>query len=155
MRTSAFSLLGLALALSFAAGLRSAVAVEDTSETPGLAVGAQYDGAQVYLAPAELDAFVKSFTATFGGEAAATAPTTVTPTPSGAMFAPVRTPAGPLSVLAFTTPIPYPFGSERVGYFVKDLDPRSRRPLRRARASWSPRSPTRSGATRSSSGPAD
>jgi predicted enzyme related to lactoylglutathione lyase len=34
----------------------------------------------------------------------------------------VRTPVGPLSVLAFTTPIPYPFGSERVGYLVKDLD---------------------------------
>jgi len=34
----------------------------------------------------------------------------------------VRTPAGPLSALAFTTPIPYPFGSERVGYLVRDLD---------------------------------
>src|SRR6202041_851502 len=42
--------------------------------------------------------------------------------PSGASFALVRTPVGPLSVLAFTTPIPYPFGSERVGYLVKDLD---------------------------------
>ena len=32
------------------------------------------------------------------------------------------TPVGPLSVLAFTTPIPYPFGAERIGYLVKDLD---------------------------------
>jgi len=35
---------------------------------------------------------------------------------------PCGRPVGPLSVLAFTTPIPYPFGSERVGYLVKDLD---------------------------------
>ena len=34
----------------------------------------------------------------------------------------VRTPAGPLSVFAFTTPIPYPFGAERTGYLVKDMD---------------------------------
>ena len=50
------------------------------------------------------------------------ATTTVTPTPSGATFVALRTPVGPVSVLAFTTPIPYPFGSERVGYLVKDLD---------------------------------
>src|SRR6202035_5787478 len=39
-----------------------------------------------------------------------------------ASFVALRTPVGPLSVLAFTTSIPYPFGSERVGYLVKDLD---------------------------------
>jgi predicted enzyme related to lactoylglutathione lyase len=122
MRTCAFFLAAAALTLLVDAEPRSARAAENAPETPGPAVGAQYDGAHVYLAPADLNAFVKSFVATFGGEAAAPAPTTVTPTPSGAMFAPVRTPAGPLSVLAFTTPVPYPFGSERVGYLVKDLD---------------------------------
>ena len=66
--------------------------------------------------------FIASFTATFGGEAAQPATTTVTPTPSSASFAAVRRPAGPLSVLAFTTPIPYPFGAERTGYLVKDID---------------------------------
>lgn len=101
---------------------RAAAAAENAPEAPGPAVGPQYDGAHVYLAPADMDLFLKSFVATFGGQAAAPAATTVTPTPSGAMFAPVRTPAGPLSVLAFTTPIPFPFGSERVGYLVKDLD---------------------------------
>ncbi len=67
-----------------------------------------------------MEPFVKSFIATFGGQAAA--PATTTATPSSATFVAVRTPAGSISVLAFTTPIPYPFGSERVGYLVKDLD---------------------------------
>jgi hypothetical protein len=122
MRTCALFLAAGALALLADVQPLSAQAAESAPETPGPAVGAQYDGAHVYLAPADLNAFAKSFVATFGGEAAAPAPTTVTPTPSGAMFAPLRTPAGPLSVLAFTTPVPYPFGSERVGYLVKDLD---------------------------------
>jgi hypothetical protein len=74
------------------------------------------------LRPGDMTPFVKSFIATFGGQAAAPATTTVTPTPSGATFVALRTPVGPVSVLAFTTPIPYPFGSERVGYLVKDLD---------------------------------
>jgi hypothetical protein len=34
----------------------------------------------------------------------------------------VLTPAGTLSVFGFKTPIPYPFGSERTGYLVTDLD---------------------------------
>jgi len=66
--------------------------------------------------------FVESFIATFGGQAGALATTTVTPTPSSATFVVLRTPVGPVSALAFTTPILYPFGSERVGYLVKDLD---------------------------------
>jgi hypothetical protein len=38
--------------------------------TTDVAVGPQYDSTHVYVAPAELDAFVASFTATFGGHAA-------------------------------------------------------------------------------------
>jgi hypothetical protein len=34
----------------------------------------------------------------------------------------VLTPAGSLSVFGFKTPIPYPFGGERTGYLVTDLD---------------------------------
>jgi len=122
MRTYARPLLAVALTLALEAGPRSADAADNSGETPGPGVGAQYDGAHVYVAPADLDRFVKSFIATFGGEAGAPAATTVTPTLSGAIFAPVRTPVGRLSALAFTTPIPYPFGSERVGYLVRDLD---------------------------------
>jgi len=114
---------------AFAAGLTATLqahavrtcAADDSAES-GPGVGAQYDGAHVYVAPADMAPFIASFTATFGGEAAKPATTTVTPTPSSASFAPVRTPVGPLSVLAFTTPIPYPFGAERTGYLVKDMD---------------------------------
>ena len=34
----------------------------------------------------------------------------------------VFTPVGTLSVFGFKTPIPYPFGMERTGYLVTDLD---------------------------------
>jgi len=34
----------------------------------------------------------------------------------------VLTPVGTVSVFGFKTPIPYPFGSERTGYLVTDLD---------------------------------
>src|SRR5262249_36627105 len=47
---------------------------------------------------------------------------TVTPTPSSTMSQLVLTPAGTLSVFGFKTPIPYPFGLERTGYLVTDLD---------------------------------
>jgi predicted enzyme related to lactoylglutathione lyase len=47
---------------------------------------------------------------------------TVTPTPSKTASQYVQTPVGMLSVFAFQTPIPYPFGSERTGYLVTDMD---------------------------------
>src|SRR5260370_16058662 len=34
----------------------------------------------------------------------------------------VLTPAGSVSVFGFKTPIPYPFGGERTGYLVTDMD---------------------------------
>jgi hypothetical protein len=34
----------------------------------------------------------------------------------------VLTPAGTVSVFGFKTPIPYPFGDERTGYLVTDMD---------------------------------
>ena len=97
-------------------------AAGESIDSAGPGVGAQYDGTQVYVAAADMAPFIASLTATFGGEASKPATTTVTPTPSSTSFAAVRTPAGPLSVFAFTTPIPYPFGAERTGYLVKDLD---------------------------------
>src|SRR5208337_1294509 len=66
--------------------------------------------------------FVTSFVATFGGRAARQAVVTVTPTPSRTLFEPVQTPVGNLSVFGFETPVPYPFGSERTGYLVTDID---------------------------------
>ncbi|UVT03085.1 VOC family protein [Burkholderia glumae] len=95
-----------------------------------VSVGPQYDTTHVYVASADIDAFVDSFVATFGGKASPRAVFTVTPTPSKTASQYVQTPVGMLSVFAFQTPIPRPFGSERTGYLVTDID----RAVRAARA---------------------
>ncbi|WNC94765.1 glyoxalase [Paraburkholderia sp. FT54] len=87
-----------------------------------VSVGPQYDTTHVYVASQDIDAFVDSFVATFGGKASPRAVFTVTPTPSKTASQYVQTPVGMLSVFAFQTPIPYPFGSERTGYLVTDMD---------------------------------
>jgi hypothetical protein len=76
----------------------------------------------VYVAPADLDGFVASFVATFGGHAGKLVVSTVTPTSSSTQFQYVMSPVGMLSTFAYSTPIPYPFGSERTGYLVTDLN---------------------------------
>ncbi len=63
-----------------------------------------------------------SLVATFGGTTSKQGVFTVTPTPSSTMSQLVLTPAGTISVFGFKTPIPYPFGVERTGYLVTDLD---------------------------------
>ncbi len=93
-----------------------------TAGTADVAVGPQYDTTHVYVAPEDFDRFVASVIATFGGTTAQAAVVTVTPTPSTTRIQLVLTPAGTLSVFGFTTPIPYPFGLERTGYLVTDLD---------------------------------
>ncbi|MBN3759672.1 glyoxalase [Burkholderia sp. Ac-20365] len=90
--------------------------------TPVVSVGPQYDTTHVYVASQDIDAFVDSFVATFGGKASPRAVFTVTPTPSKTASQYVQTPVGMLSVFAFQTPIPYPFGNERTGYLVTDID---------------------------------
>jgi predicted enzyme related to lactoylglutathione lyase len=96
----------------------------------GVAVGAQYDSTHVYVAPGDLEAFVKSVNATFGGQASKLSVTNVLPVPSSTEFQYVWTPVGTLSVFAFQTPIPFPFGEERTGYLVTDMD----QAIREARA---------------------
>jgi predicted enzyme related to lactoylglutathione lyase len=88
----------------------------------GFAVGAQYDTTHVYVAPDEVDRFVESFIATFGGRSTKQVVATVTPTPSSTTSQLLLTPAGSVSVFGFKTPIPYPFGHERTGYLVTDID---------------------------------
>lgn len=85
-------------------------------------VGAQYDSTHVYVQPEDLDRFVASLLATFGGTATKQGVFTVTPTPSKTMSQLVFTPVGTLSVFGFKTPVPYPFGVERTGYLVTSLD---------------------------------
>ena len=95
---------------------------QDKSAAPSVAVGAQYDTAHVYVAPADLDRFSDSLVATFGGTKSQQAVLTITPTPSKTNWQAVFTPVGTFSVFGFTTPIPYPFGLERTGYLVTDMD---------------------------------
>src|ERR1700704_1445239 len=87
-----------------------------------VAVSPQYDTTHVYVGPEEFDRFVASLVATFGGTTSKQGVFTVTPTPSSTMSQLVMTPAGTLSVFGFKTPVPYPFGMERTGYLVTDLD---------------------------------
>src|SRR6201984_1054150 len=92
------------------------------TQTPALAVGPQYDTTHVYVAPDDFARFVASLATTFGGTTSKEGEFTVTPTPSLTMSQLVLTPVGTLSVFGFETPIPYPFGSERTGYLVTDMD---------------------------------
>src|ERR1700693_3494724 len=93
-----------------------------TAETVSVAVGPQYDTTHVYVAPPDFDRFVASLVATFGGTTAKQGVFTVTPTPSSTMSQLVMTPVGTVSVFGFKTPVPYPFGLERTGYLVTDID---------------------------------
>ncbi len=92
------------------------------ASTPDVGVGAQYDSTHVYVAPQDFDRFVASVVATFGGTTSKRGVFTVTPAPSSAISQIVLTPVGIFSVFGFKTPIPYPFGVERTGYLVTDLD---------------------------------
>ena len=114
---SRFGCVTLALALA-AAGAPAGAA----PALPNVAVGSQYDTTHVYVASADVDRFVQSFIATFGGQSTKQVVVTVTPTPSSTTSQLVQTPVGTVSVFGFRTPIPYPFGAERTGYLVTDLD---------------------------------
>jgi predicted enzyme related to lactoylglutathione lyase len=87
-----------------------------------IGVGAQYDTTHVYVVPEDVDKFVASFLATFGGQSTKQVVVTVTPTSSSTTSQLLQTPVGTVSVFGFKTPIPYPFGAERTGYLVTDLD---------------------------------
>ncbi len=88
----------------------------------GVAVGSQYDSTHVYVAPNDLNAFVNSFVATFGGQASKPSVSNVTPVNSSTTFRYIMSPGGMLSVFAYQTPIPFPFGQERYGYLVSNMD---------------------------------
>jgi predicted enzyme related to lactoylglutathione lyase len=115
------------LALLTAAVLMSATdlahgATTPASATPPVAVGPQYDTTHVYVPPADVDGFVASFLATFGGQSTKQVVATVTSTPSSTTSQLLQTPVGTVSLFGFKTPIPFPFGAERTGYLVTDMD---------------------------------
>jgi len=76
----------------------------------------------VYVPAADFDRFVVSVLQTFGGKIGQDGVLKVTPTPSTTRIQLVLTPVGTLSVFGFKTPVPYPFGLERTGYLVTDMD---------------------------------
>ena len=90
--------------------------------TPDVAVGAQYDSSHVYVKGEDFEHFVGSVVATFGGTASKQIVTTVTPAPSSTLEQFILTPVGTFSVFGYKTPVPYPFGTERTGYLVTDMD---------------------------------
>ena len=113
------------LALStvlWGSSVAESVAQAGAAGTPAVAVGPQYDTTHVYVDSKDFDRFVASFLATFGGTASKQGVFTVTPTPSSTMSQLILTPVGTVSVFGFKTPVPYPFGAERTGYLVTDLD---------------------------------
>jgi predicted enzyme related to lactoylglutathione lyase len=113
----------LTLGLAVGSSHVSAIAqTAETTETVSVAVGPQYDTTHVYVAPEDFDRFVASLIATFGGTTTKQGVFTVTPTQSSTMSQLVLTPVGSVSVFGFKTPIPYPFGLERTGYLVTDMD---------------------------------
>ena len=122
-RITAVTCIALVLTLGFAVGSpHVSVFAQSTQPTANVAVEPQYDTTHVYVAPEDFDRFVASLIATFGGTKTKQGVFTVTPTQSSTMSQLVLTPVGSVSVFGFKTPIPYPFGLERTGYLVTDMD---------------------------------
>ncbi|ACC74796.1 glyoxalase [Paraburkholderia phymatum] len=122
LRAVVVSIAALGVTLAGAPAFAEADHQNGGKSSPVVSVGPQYDTTHVYVPSQDIDAFVDSFVATFGGKASQRAVFTVTPTPSKTASQYVQTPVGMLSVFAFQTPVPYPFGSERTGYLVTDID---------------------------------
>jgi predicted enzyme related to lactoylglutathione lyase len=111
------------IAIAAALALSGPMAVSaKPAPTPMVAVAPQYDTTHVYVAPQDVDAFVDAFVGTFGGKSTKQVVATVTPTPSSTTSQLLQTPVGTVSVFGFRTPVPYPFGAERTGYLVTDMD---------------------------------
>lgn len=111
---------GLCLA-AFPSAVLAATKVS-ADATAAVAVGPQYDTTHVYVTPENVDRFVQSFLATFGGQSTPQTVADVTPTPSTTTLQLLQTPVGTVSLFGFKTPVPYPFGSERNGFLVTDMD---------------------------------
>jgi len=109
-----------------AAGLGGALlaltAATALADPQNFAVGPQYDTTHIYVNAGDYDRFMSSFQATFGGILSKQVVATVTPTPSSTISQLALTPAGTISAFGFKTPVPHPFGTERTGYLVTNLD---------------------------------
>jgi len=110
------------MAMFLLAGSGIAFSQERSEPSAGFAIAPQYDTTHVYVSPAEVDVFVKSFLGTFGGTSSKQVIATVTPTPSSTTSQLLQTPVGTVSLFGFTTPIPANFGDERNGYLITDMN---------------------------------
>jgi predicted enzyme related to lactoylglutathione lyase len=114
---------GIVAALAGVAALQPKLAdARPAATTPEVAVGAQYGTTHVYVAADDMDRLAASLLATFGGKSSEKSVATITPTPSSTNWQALSMPVGPLSLFGFKTPVPYPFGQERTGYLVTDMD---------------------------------
>jgi hypothetical protein len=110
------------LGFAVAVALAFATAAHADDAVPATAVAPQYDSTHVYVSPDMVDCFASAFIATFGGRSTKQVVASVTPTPSSTISQRLQTPVGIISLFGFKTPIPYPFGVERNGCLVSDMD---------------------------------
>jgi predicted enzyme related to lactoylglutathione lyase len=104
-------------------GVQAYAKAPNAAAIPNVSVGPQYDTTHVYIDDAaHYDDFVNAFTATFGGKPSQRGTTNVLPVPSNTQLQYVWSPVGTLSTFSFLTPIPYPYGQERTGWLVTDMD---------------------------------
>lgn len=114
--------LTIVLATALAASSLAMPGIAAARDGADYSVGPQYDTTHVYVPQDQFDTFVASFVATFGGKTSKQGEFQVTPTKSLTKSQLVLTPVGTVSVFGFRTPVPYPFGDERTGYLVSDID---------------------------------
>jgi hypothetical protein len=96
--------------------------VTSSAQDAAVAVAPQYDTTHVYVTPADFDVLVNSLVATFGGKPSKRITANVAPVASNTEMQYILTPVGALSIFAYLTPVPFPFGQERTGYLVTDMD---------------------------------
>src|SRR3984885_9793892 len=117
-----FSLVLVVFSFANRSELGWAQSPQGTGSVSSVAIGPQYDTTHVYVAPSDVNAFVASFLGTFGGKSTNQVVATVTPTPSSTTSQLLQTPVGTVSLFGFKTPIPAPFGAERTGYLITNMD---------------------------------
>jgi hypothetical protein len=94
-------LITVLLTISLLTGVRAALARDEMRQPgPQVGVGPQYDTTHVYVAPEDVDKFMASFLATFGGQSTKQVVATVTPTPSSTTSQLLQTPVGTVSLFA-------------------------------------------------------
>jgi hypothetical protein len=108
----------LAVVASFAV-LTPTAAAQPRAASP---YGPSDNTAHAYVQHGQLDAFIHSWEATFGGTNPPPAANTITPTGSRMVGAIINSPIGVVSAYDYQTPVPYPFGAEHGGVAVHGVD---------------------------------